>query len=130
MSLRPVSLDQSLNPASLEHAKLRAQSVQNRVADKITRAMPAVDRYGAGRVWHPDMATNPWVATELEPELLGFGGGAAHDDFVDAVAQAVHHVPNPTARSRRNTAAPSEDTVIADHIRKMSRAKRHVRQVG
>ena len=36
MSLRPVSLDQSLNPASLEHAKLRAQSFQNRVADKIT----------------------------------------------------------------------------------------------
>jgi uncharacterized membrane protein len=36
MSLRPVSLDQSLNPASLEHARLRAQSAQNRVADKIT----------------------------------------------------------------------------------------------
>jgi uncharacterized membrane protein len=36
MSLRPVSLDQSLNPASLEHAKLRAQNVQNRIADRIT----------------------------------------------------------------------------------------------
>ncbi len=36
MSLRPVSLDQGLNPASLEHARLRAQNVQNRIADKIT----------------------------------------------------------------------------------------------
>ena len=111
-------------------AGLTVRDYDPRVADKITRAMPAVDRYGAGRVWHPDAATHPWVLTEMEPELLGFGGGAAHDDWPDAVAQAVHFVPNPDARRRPGTTAPSEDSAISDHIRRLSRTRRHVRQVG
>ena len=111
-------------------AGMQVREYDPRVADKITRAMPAVDRYGAGRVWHPDIAMNPWVVTELEPELLGFGGGAAHDDWPDAVAQAVHHVPNPDRRVRSHTAAPAEERMLTDHIAKLSRGKRHVRQIG
>src|SRR2546429_7091338 len=35
MSLRPLDIG-NLNPVSLEHARLRAANVQNRIADKIT----------------------------------------------------------------------------------------------
>ena len=112
-------------------AGLAVREYDPRVADKITRAMPAVDRYGAGRVWHPDPATHPWVLTELEPELLGFGGGAAHDDWPDVVAQAVHHVPNPDANRRRTTKQePAADQVISDHIRRISRRRHTSHQVG
>jgi predicted phage terminase large subunit-like protein len=53
--------------------------------DKITRAAPAVNWYGSGRVWHA--AGTGWVS-ELEDELLGFPSGA-YADQVDCVAYGV-----------------------------------------
>lgn len=90
-------------------AGLTVREYDPRTADKITRAMPAVDRYTAGRIWHPSPASCPWVSTELEPELLGFGGGGAHDDFVDAVAQACHAVPNPNRKPRSAARYATDD---------------------
>lgn len=89
-------------------AGLKIREYDPRVADKITRAMPAVDRYAAGRIWHPDLALHPWVASELEPELLAFGGGGAHDDFCLVAATLVE---TPAGPQRLDEVTPG-DTVL------------------
>jgi predicted phage terminase large subunit-like protein len=54
------------------------------VSDKVTRAMPSVAHYEAGKVYHRQGAG--WLG-DLEDELLAFPNGA-NDDMVDTVSYA------------------------------------------
>jgi predicted phage terminase large subunit-like protein len=54
--------------------------------DKISRALPLAAACAAGDFLLPAANTAPWLDVALD-ELLGFGGGARHDDVVDALSQ-------------------------------------------
>lgn len=55
--------------------------------DKFSRARTIQGRMRQGKVRYPDPQDAPWM-NDVIRELLSFGGGAAHDDIVDALAWA------------------------------------------
>lgn len=81
--------------------------------DKVSRALPLAAALEGGRFLLP--AAAPWLEV-VEEELLGFGGGARHDDVVDALSQgwaaaaelagAVPLIPVPGARASRQYLLP------------------------
>ncbi|MFI7468146.1 phage terminase large subunit [Nonomuraea sp. NPDC049646] len=84
--------------------------------DKVTRALPATARAGAGQLWFPPEDRFPeWP--DWQDELLAFPN-AAHDDVVDVVAYAArvagaHWLPSETAAEvdARRSAAVAEDVI-------------------